>query len=184
MKKTSIIFSILFTLCCCFKAHSQLFMTSTGETSFYSKTPLEDISALNKQVITFLNTANGEIAVKIQNTAFHFPNKLMEEHFNENYMESSKFPSITFKGKIKETIDFKKLGAYNVTAIGSIDMHGVKKENTLIGVLTIEKEKISLKCDFDVKLVDYKIDIPTLVVAKIAESIKIKTNFILLPKAK
>ena len=70
-----------------FQAKAQLFMTQGGETSFFSETPLENISALNKQVAAIINTSTSEVAVRIQNVAFHFPNKLMEEQFNENNME-------------------------------------------------------------------------------------------------
>jgi polyisoprenoid-binding protein YceI len=97
-------------------------------------------------------------------------------------MESSKFPNAMFKGKIQEKIDFKKEGTYDVTAKGVLEMHGVKKEKILKGKLTIGKDQLTLLCDFDVKLVDYKIEVPTLVLAKIAESISIKNKLVLIPK--
>jgi polyisoprenoid-binding protein YceI len=164
------------------KANAQLYITQTGESSFFSETPLENVSAANKQVAAIVNITSGELAIKIQNVAFRFPNKLMEEHFNENYMETSKYPNATFKGKIQEKIDFQKNGIYDVSVKGLLDIHGVKQERTLKGKVTIEKEKITMDCNFEVKLVDHKIDIPTLVIAKIAESIAVKNHFVLIPK--
>jgi polyisoprenoid-binding protein YceI len=83
---------------------------------------------------------------------------------------------------IQEKIDFKKEGTYDVTAKGILEMHGVKKEKILKGKLTIGKDQLTLLCDLDVKLVDYKIEVPTLGLAKIAEIINIKYKFILIPK--
>jgi polyisoprenoid-binding protein YceI len=165
-----------------FQGNAQLFLTNTGESSFFSETPIENIVAVNKEVACIVNITSGEIAVKIRNVSFHFQNKLMEEHFNENYMESSKFPNATFKGKMQENIDFKKEGTYEVSAKGILEMHGVKKEKILKGKLTIGKDQLILICDFEVKLVDYKIEVPTLVLTKIAESINIKNKFVLIPK--
>ncbi|MES2520380.1 MAG: YceI family protein [Bacteroidota bacterium] len=179
LQKISLIFILGLIV---FQGKSQLFLTNSGESNIFSETPVENISAINKQVASIINITSGEIAVRIQNVAFHFPNKLMEEHFNENYMESSKFPISTFKGKIQETIDYSKVGTYDVSAKGILEMHGVKKEKILKGKLTVTKEQLTLISNFDVKLADYNIEIPTLVMAKIAESINIKSKFILAPK--
>jgi len=82
------------------KSFGQLYATQSGETNFFSETPVENISGTNNTVGAILNTATNEIAVSMKMTAFNFPNKLMQEHFNENYMESEKFPTGIFKGKI------------------------------------------------------------------------------------
>lgn len=157
--------------------YSQLYSTQTGETNFFSETPVENISAINKTVGAILNTANNEIAVSMKMTAFDFPNKLMQEHFNENYMESEKFPAGSFKGKIVEVVDFTKNGSYDVTARGFLTLHGIAQPRDLKGKLTIDNQKISLSCNFDVKLVDHKIDVPKLVFAKIAEVITVKSKY-------
>ena len=162
--------------------YGQLYMTKTGETSFFSETPLENIAAVNKQVLVILNTANGELAIKMQQRSFHFPNKLMEEHFNENYMETEKYPAAVFTGKIKEPVDYSKNGSYTVYVEGIMDMHGVKQKRTLKGQVIITGGQISLLSDFDVKLADHKIEVPSLVITKIAEAIAVKNKFVLLPK--
>lgn len=162
--------------------YGQLYMTKAGETSFFSETPLENIAAVNKQVLVMLNTANGEIAIKIQQRNFHFPNKLMEEHFNENYMETEQYPAAVFTGKIKEAVDYSKDGIYPVHADGSLDMHGVKQNRSIKGQMLISGGQITLTSDFEVKLADHKIEVPTLVIAKIAEAIAVKNKFVLVPK--
>ncbi len=158
-------------------ANAQNYICRDGETSFFSETPLENIAALNKSVTSVLNIATNEIAVKMVMTDFKFKNHLMEEHFNENYMESTKFPNGIFKGKVNEAIDWKKDGTYDVTAKGTLIMHGISKERLLKGKVTIKGEEITLLCDFNVPLADHKIEVPTLVVAKIAENIAVKNKF-------
>lgn len=158
-------------------ASGQVYMTRSGQTSFFSETPLENISAVNEQVAVLLNTANGEIAVRIQQRAFTFPNKLMQEHYNENYMETDKFPVAGFTGKISQQIDYGKDGTYAVSADGVLDIHGVKQNRTLKGQLTIAGGRLILNCAFDVKLADHHIQVPTLVITKIAESIAVKNKF-------
>lgn len=163
------------------KSFGQLYATKVGETSFFSETPVENIAAMNKTVGVILNTATNDLVTSMKITSFDFPNKLMQEHFNENYMESDKFPVGTFKGKIVEKIDFTKNGSYDVTAKGQLTIHGVSQNRDLKGKLTIDNHKITLVSAFEVKLVDYKIEVPKLVFSKIAEVIAVKTTYILLP---
>jgi polyisoprenoid-binding protein YceI len=159
-----------------FQSKAQLFMTTTGEVSFFSKTPMEDIDAVNKSVSSIINTATNEVAVQMRITNFVFPNKLMQEHFNENYLESEKFPSATFKGKIKESVDLTVPGTYPISASGSATIHGVTRPIELKGNIVSSGTSLTLTCQFDVKLVDYKVDIPKIVFAKIAEVIKVSAK--------
>lgn len=158
-------------------ASAQVYMTKAGQTSFFSETPLENISAVNQQVAVLLNSANGEIAVRMQHRAFNFPNKLMQEHYNENYMETDKYPAASFTGKINEQIDYSRDGTYPVSASGVLDIHGVKQNRTLYGQLTVSGGRLTLNCTFDVKLADHHIQVPTLVITKVAESISVKNRF-------
>lgn len=160
-----------------FSAFSQRYVCKNGEISFFSETPMENISAINKNVTAIIDVPTNNIAVKLQMTDFSFPNKLMQEHFNENYMESEKYPTGVFSGKINETIDFTKDGTYPISATGKFIIHGVTQNRTLKGTLTIKGNSMALDTNFDVKLADHKIDIPTVVVAKIAESISVKSKF-------
>lgn len=160
-------------------ASAQIYMTKAGQTSFFSETPLENISAVNQQVAVLLNSASGEIAVRMQHSAFSFPNKLMQEHYNENYMETGKYPVASFAGKFSEHIDYGKDGTYAVSAEGVLDIHGVKQKRVLKGQLQIDHGQCVLSCEFDVRLSDHNIQVPTLVIAKIAESISVKNKFVL-----
>jgi len=160
-----------------FQSNAQLFITTTGEVSFFSKTPMEDIEAVNKNVSSIINTSTNEVAVQMRITNFVFPNKLMQEHFNENYLESEKFPSATFKGKIKESVDLTVPGTYPISSVGSATIHGVNRPIELKGTIVSTGSSLALTCQFDVKLVDYKIDIPKIVFAKIAEVIKVSSKF-------
>jgi polyisoprenoid-binding protein YceI len=159
-----------------FQSRAQLFMTTNGEVSIFSKTPMENIDAVNKSVSSIINTATNEVAVQMRITNFVFPNKLMQEHFNENYLESEKFPSATFKGKIKETVDLTVAGTYPITASGSATIHGVTRPIELKGNIVSTGTSLALTCAFEVKLVDYKVDIPKIVFAKIAEVIKVSSK--------
>ena len=170
----------LFILAFCLvglSANAQLYATQTGEVSFFSKTPMEDIDAVNKQVGSIINSATNEVAVQMRVTNFIFPNKLMQEHFNENYLETDKFTSATFKGKIKESVDLKTPGTYAVTAAGTANIHGISRPVELKGSIVSNGKTLQLTCTFDIRLDEYKIDIPKIVFAKIAEVVKVKGSF-------
>src|SRR5690606_25497663 len=118
--------------------------TATGQAVFFSETPAENISAVNKKVQAILKPETNEIAVRMKMTEFVFPNKLMQEHFNENYMESSKYPVGSFSGKINQQIDYSKDGTYDVSAEGSFSVHGVIQNRKLTGTLQIRNGKITI----------------------------------------
>ena len=165
-------------------AQGGMFATATGNTKFSSETPMENINAENKKTQVLLNTATNEIAIRMNMRDFVFPNKLMQEHFNENYIESDKYPNGTFSGKLDQTIDFSKDGSYDASATGNFTIHGVSKNRTIKGKLKIEGGKINLTSDFEVALVDHKIDVPQIVFVKIAQSIKVKAEYTLSPYKK
>ena len=161
--------------------NAQIFLAKTCEISFFSSSPLENIAATNKAAKPIVNTSTGDIQVKIPILSFKFEKPLMEEHFNENYMETEKFPNAVFKGKINETIDYSKEGEYKVTVKGNLDMHGVTKEVSLEGTLTVKGGQITLKCKFMVHIADYKIKVPSLYVKNIAEDVEVKLDAMLDP---
>lgn len=165
-------------------AQSDILETRGGSITFYSKAPLEDIEAKNNKVISLLDTRKNEIAVRVPIKQFQFRNKLMQEHFNENYMESERYPHATFKGNINEIIDFTKPGTYDVSSTGILNIHGVNQKRTLKGKLTIDSLGMKLDTQFDVLLEDHKIKIPRLVFNKIAEKIAVSTSFSYSVKAK
>jgi len=160
----------------------KIYKTTSGEISFFSTTPVEDIDAVNKKVKGIINTETKEIAFVSTIIGFEFKKPLMGEHFNENYMESDKYKTSVYKGKMYGDIDFKKDGKYPVTSKGTLKMHGVEKEREIKGIITIKGGKISLKSEFDVKLSDHNIKIPKMVMKKIAETVKVTVNMSFEPK--
>lgn len=149
--------------------------------SFFSATPMEDIAATNNASKVILNTNTNEIQAKVPVINFKFKKSLMEEHFNENYMETEKFPNSTFKGKINEDIDYTKDGEYDVTVAGKMNMHGVEKDAPLTGKLIIKNGELIINTKFNVHLADYDIKIPSVVSKNIAEDIEVKLNSNLIP---
>lgn len=159
-------------------ASAQKYYTKNGSISFFSKTNLEDIKADNNQVMSVLNVQSGELQFSVLIKSFHFPKALMEEHFNENYMESSKYPKSTFKGTIAEIskVNFTADGTYPVSVSGELTMHGITKKVTTNGKLIIKGGSITGNAVFSVALADYKIEVPKLVENNIAKNIEITVN--------
>ena len=162
-----------------------LYMTRNGQISFFSKTPMENIDAVNNEVTSIVNSGTGEIVYAVLVKSFRFEKALMEEHFNENYMESDKFPKSTFNGKITNlsAIDFKKNGTYPAAVEGDMTIHGVKQHLSASGTLVVNGNKISITSVFTIKLADYKIEVPSLVAEKISETIEVKVNCQYEPKS-
>lgn len=156
-------------------AAGQKFVTKNGSVRFFSDAPLEKIEALNNQVNAALDTKTGELVFNVLMKSFVFENALMQEHFNENYVESDKFPNATFTGKIirADEIDFRKNGLYNASVEGNLTIHGVTKTIRESGTLTISDGKIMVIAVFPVLLSDYHVKIPGAITGKISESIDI-----------
>jgi hypothetical protein len=167
-----------------FTVKAQIYMAKTCEVSFFSEAPMENIDAKNTTAKPILNTANNEVAVRVPIKGFVFAKPLMQEHFNENYMESDKYPNATFKGKINEPIDWKKDGTYKVTITGKLDIHGVEKDRTLDATIIIKGEQITVVSEFWVALSDHKIEIPKVVFQNLAEKILVKLNSVMVPYVK
>ncbi|HTL10031.1 MAG TPA: YceI family protein, partial [Chitinophagaceae bacterium] len=163
MKKMIVIFVAL--LCSAAARTQDLFITRHGQVSFFSRTPMENIDALNNEVSSVFNSKTGELAFVLLVKGFHFERALMEEHFNENYMESDKIPKASFKGKINNlpAVDLSKDGNYPVTAEGELTIHGVTKQVRVAGNLLVKAGLPQLQAKFMVAPKDYNIKIPSLV---------------------
>lgn len=173
MKKSILFFSLFLMLGSGLSFGQTLYKTSVGEVSFFSKTPALDIEALNKKAGAILNASTRDFAIQMKITDFQFPNKLMQEHFNENYLESERYPTAKFVGKITEEVDLSKLGTYPVTAAGNMTIHGVTKPIIVKGTIVATATELRLSFAFNVRTEDYKIEVPTLVFNKIAEVIDV-----------
>ncbi|MCS7084773.1 MAG: YceI family protein [Bacteroidia bacterium] len=156
-----------------------LYVSTESQISFFSSAPLEDIEAVTTRAGSALNGADGSIVFKAPIKTFEFPNKLMQEHFNENYMESDKYPDAQFVGKIVEIdrIDLKKPADYTVTVKGELTIHGVKKPLETKATLSIKNDgTIHANAKFPVAVADHNIKIPTIVVKNIAEVVEVRVS--------
>ena len=178
---------ILFFLIQAFQCLSQdLFIDRKGKLSFYSDAPLEDIEAHSKDAVSLLNLKDGSIAITLNVKSFQFEKALMQEHFNENFMESEKHPKSSFKGKFlnPEKIDLNKTGDQIIDVEGDLTIHGVTKKITTKAVINVLNSEIVAKTTFPVILKDYNISIPLIQQSMIAETVDIKAEFKYLPYKK
>ncbi len=151
------------------------YFTRTGSIDFFSSTALENIEASNSQVSSMLDSGSGDLVFAVLIKAFHFEKALMQEHFNEKYLESDKFPKASFKGKIKnlDTINLKKDGLYNAIVEGMLTIHGVTNPVKTDGVIEVKGGKVIAKSKLQVALADYKIEVPRVVTDNIAKIIDV-----------
>ncbi|BAP33458.1 uncharacterized protein CHSO_4421 [Chryseobacterium sp. StRB126] len=163
-------------------ASAQKYSSKTGKLTFEASVPLfEDIYAQDDANLVILNADTGEMASVSVVKNFHFKTKLMEEHFNESYAESAKFPKTTFKGKIVG-FDKSKLTAspQKYTVQGTLNFHGVDKAITSAASVYAKDGKIYMQGSFVAKPADYKVTIPKVVTKKIAENVNVEYNYILI----
>lgn len=162
-----------------FTAHAQKYKSTEGKVRFFSEATLENIAADNEDGSSVYDESTGDIVFSIPITSFKFEKSLMQEHFNENYMESEKYPKAIFKGKVN---DFDKgKGVQNVSAAGDMTIHGVTKSINVDGVMEYRDGKIFLKSVFPVRLEDYKVKIPQVLWQNIAEEVEVTINFVYKP---
>jgi hypothetical protein len=179
MKKFSLILVIIIFTSSLVSA--QKYMTKGGTIRFSSDTPMEKIDAINRQVNSALDFATGNFVFKVLIRGFEFEKALMQEHFNENYMESEKFPNSTFNGKITniKDVNLTKDGLYKVVAEGDLFMHGVTNKVKVNGTLEVKAGKILGVATFNVAPKDYIITIPAAVIKNISEAIKVDVSITL-----
>ena len=158
---------------------SQKMMTRSGEIKFEATMPgIEEVAATNNTASCIFDKSTGDIVALALVKAFRFKSPLMEEHFNENYMESTEFPKSTFKGKVLN-FDAAKLGGKSAIfdIEGDLTIHGVTKKLKSKIAFSPSGDKLVATCSFSIKPVDYGIKIPSLVKSKIAENAKIALKF-------
>lgn len=172
MKKIGLILGLIVF---CTGVQAQKYFTRVGEISFFSSTSIENIEAHNKTVTAVFDVSSGAIQFSVTMKSFHFEKALMEEHFNENYVESDEFPKSTFKGHIVEVskIDLKKEGNYLSEIKGKLTIHGVTKEINTQAQFTVKGEQVIGEAKINVNPEDYGIEIPGVVREKIAKELSI-----------
>lgn len=184
MKTKNLILAFILVLSSSYaNAPSLLFSTSTGSITFTSDAPLELIQASSNQLKGWLNPDSKQFSFAIDIKTFKgFKIAIEQKHFNENYLESDKYPQATFEGKIIEYVDLRRDGLYNIRAKGNLFIHGVAQERIIKCNLTIKNGLVSVKANFIVLLVDHNITIPKILDQKLASNIKIEVKSDLIEK--
>lgn len=174
---------LLFAISLASTLSAQKYFTRTGQVDFLSEAPMEKIEAKNSKATSVLDIETGRLEFAVLVKAFQFEKALMQEHFNENYMESSKFPKATFKGEIADNaaVKYNQDGSYPVKVKGEMTIHGVTQAITAPGVIQVKGGQISAEADFTVLVADYKIEIPALVRDNIAKEVKIAVRTVYEP---
>jgi polyisoprenoid-binding protein YceI len=170
MRYTLLIFLFLVTILG--DVCAQRYTAKEGNVVFYSHATLEDIRAESKKLQSLFNAESGEVAFRMRIADFQFRKKLMQEHFNEKYMESDKYPEATFSG-ILSGFSADHEGKQAVRAKGNLTIHGISKPVDIPGTVELTKDGISMHSVFKVKLEDYNITIPQILWQNIAEEVEV-----------
>jgi polyisoprenoid-binding protein YceI len=154
------------------------YFTKNGKIEFSSKATMEDIEAKNKTAAAVLDAKSGALQFSVVMKSFEFQKALMQEHFNENYVESDKFPRGEFKGTIvnNSDINYTKEGSYNARVKGKLTIHGVTRDIETTGTIKVDNGKLDLNSAFNILLSDYNIRIPSVVKEKLSNSIRVSVD--------
>lgn len=154
------------------------FYTKTGKIEFYSKAPLEDITAKTNTAAAILDAGTGAFQFSVVMKSFEFKKALMQEHFNENYVESDKYPKGEFRGSIinNSAVNYGKDGTYPVTVKGKMSIHGVTRDVEIPGTLRVENGVLYASAAFNLLVSDYNIKIPAVVKDKLSNTIHVTVD--------
>lgn len=175
MKPTIAIIIIILQGC---TLQAQKYFTRSGDIQFLSNAPMEEITATNSKASSVFDIETGAVEWAVLISAFKFKKALMEEHFNENYMESTKFPKAVFKGSMRDiaSIEFGTDGTYTTKVDGELEIRGIKKSVSSDVTFTITDGLVNGKCQLKVLVADFDIAIPNLVKDNIAKEVEISVN--------
>lgn len=164
-------------------ASAQRFFTRDGKVRFFSEAKLENIEAINKSGTAVFDIASGKMEWKVLIKNFLFEKALMQEHFNENYMESTRYPAATFKGYVTNLgeVKFDTDGTYPVTVKGKMNLHNVERDAEVTGTITVAGDQLVVHSDFTIKCSDYNIKIEAQKVSNISNNIKVTVDATLAP---
>ncbi len=169
-------------LVCSISVSAQKYKSSESYIRFYSEAPMEDIEATTEEATSIIDTEKGNMVIVVPIKTFSFKKKLMQEHFNENYMETEEYPRATFKGKLQDWNGEE--GSFKSKAIGTLEVHGVTRDVTIEGDLEFDGTSIKVSTVFPIKLEDHSIKIPKALFYNIAEEVEVTAKFEYLPYEK
>ena len=183
MKKTLLIFLVYLLIIPALTAQTTTYKCHKGTAGFFSKAPLENIEAVSDKITALLNTGTGEVAVLIPVKSFKFENGLMQEHFNENYMESDKYPNASFKGKLLDSCVVQQGTAQRMDVDGELTIHGVTVKRVIPVQIKYNGDgSLQVASAFVVALADHQITIPKIMYKNIAEKVDVTLDLIFSPK--
>lgn len=154
----------------------EIFQTNNARITFFSSAPIEDIKAVSREGTSVYHLTTGEVIFKVRMKSFEFAKDLMREHFNENYIESHKYPEATFRGIVSPAPNLDSPGEYPVLFKGDLDIHGRSRPREIPGTITVTGDQLQLTTYFNVANKDHDIKIPRLMFRNIAEVIKVSVN--------
>lgn len=165
------------------QSKAQVYKTATGNIKFVNKTAIEEFTANNDQVTAAFSVAENAVVMRVPVNSFQFKSALMQKHFQENYLETNKFPFSTYVGKINDAKalatasgNLTKNGEYPVETTGTLEMHGVKKPIVVPGKIIVKDGLVTLSANFNVKCSDYEIKIPAASAASVSNDIAISVS--------
>jgi polyisoprenoid-binding protein YceI len=178
MRQNFLLFLLVMITSVSFGQQQGRYFTKTGRIEFISKAPLEDDAAVNKTVTAVLDAATGAMQFAVQMKGFEFEKQLMQQHFNENYVESDKYPKAEFRGSITNNsdINYSKNGSYTAKVKGKLTIHGVTRDIETSGTIKVDGSNLQANSTFNISISDYKISIPSLVKDKLSNNIKITVD--------
>lgn len=177
MKRITFLMGMLVFLSVLVNAQERFF-TKSGRISFVSKGNIETITARNRGVTVVLDAGSGTLQLAVLMKGFEFAKALMQEHFNENYVESDKYPKAEFKGQVVNNpeIKYTQDGTYATTAKGTLTLHGVTRSIEVPGKINVKHGRPQLTADFTIQLSDYQIKIPSMVRENISNTVTITVD--------
>lgn len=176
MKTLSVLIALAFSIT---GFAQEKMITKTGKITFEASVPsFEEVKGTNSTATCVLNPATGEIASLALIKGFRFKIALMEEHFNENYLESDRYPKATFRGKISN-FDLKSLTSSprDFTIKGKLELHGKSKEVVVPAKIRKTDSGVEIISNFSVNSDDFAIAIPSVVKNKVSKTVNISTEF-------
>lgn len=168
---------VILILSWCKDLPAQSYQSTESEVTFFSSAPMEDIKATNKKATSLFNAATGDIAFVVPIQGFQFRKSLMQQHFNENYLESDKYPHAAFEGKVKGYNPNRK-EVQEAVAEGTLTIHGVPRKAKINGKISRTPDGLKVETKFPLKVADYDIEIPRVVFYNIAEVVEVTAVFI------
>ncbi|MFZ9970841.1 MAG: YceI family protein [Bacteroidia bacterium] len=164
---------------------AQVYQTKTGSITFVNTAATGSFEAVNNQVVAALSAENGTVQFRVPVNSFQFKKELMQQHFQENYMETATYPNASFSGKLVDAaaVNFTRPGTYNVKVKGDMTMHGVSKAIEVPGQIVVSASGVTLKANFDVLCSDYSINIPRNNASSVSNSVAVSVNCSLTPRS-